>query len=98
ALQPSGNPNAAPSPERARQFALDLGWTLSDIGDTYQQLKDYSDAVDNYEAALVKLKQVLPENSNDQILFGTYHGLAHSYHGLARYGRPTHGVVPDHSD
>ena len=85
-------------PERARQATLDLGWTLSDIGSAYQEIKDYSDAVDNYEAALAKLKQVLPENSNDQILFGTYHGLAHSYHGLGKYGRPMAGqVVPDRS-
>ncbi len=95
ALQPGTSPGPGPgvSPDRARQFALDLGWTLADIGAAYQQIKDYSDAVENYEAALAKLQQVLPPNSNDQILFGTYHGLGHSYHGLAKYGRPMPGMV-----
>ena len=80
------------STERGKQLAMDLGWTLSDIGAAYQEVKEYNEAVTNYEAALAKLRQVLPENSNDQILFGTYHGLAHSYQGLAKFGSPQ--VVP----
>lgn len=89
AFQPGGASSSTLSPERARQFVLDLGWTLSDIGATHQEVKDYREAAKNYEDALAKLRQVLPENSDNQILFSTYHGLGHSYHGLSRSGIPT---------
>jgi tetratricopeptide (TPR) repeat protein len=76
-------PGSNPSPERGRRSLLELGWTLSDIGDVYRRLQVFSNAIENYEKALVKLKQVLPEDSNDSMLFGTYHGLAHSYRDAA---------------
>ncbi|HEY8185138.1 MAG TPA: hypothetical protein VIF64_03660 [Pyrinomonadaceae bacterium] len=90
ALQPgatSGQSSAHLTPDRAKQFALDLGWTLSDIGDIYQQEKSYPNAIANYEEALGILQKVLPENSDNPILFGTYHGLGHSNYNLARSGK-----------
>ena len=81
------------STERGKQLAMDLGWTLSDIGAAYQEVKEYNEAVTNYEAALAKLRQVLPEDSNDQILFGTYTA-AHSTKASLIWRTGPRQVVP----
>jgi tetratricopeptide (TPR) repeat protein len=89
-LQPRALDGAANlTTEQQRQYAEDLGWTLSNIGAAYQKEYQFSQAKDPYEKALVVLEQALPKDSNRPILFDTYGGLALTYHALAtnRFGK-----------
>jgi tetratricopeptide (TPR) repeat protein len=91
-------PSSNMSAERINHFVLELGSTLSDIGDIHRQSEEFDKAIENYEAALVKLNQVLPENSKDPMLFGAYHGLAHSYQGYSRNLRPEKNKAVDYDE
>ena len=84
------------TPGPAKKLAVDLGWTLSNIGATYQKQMAFPEAVASYERAIAVFEQALPKDSNDRILLDTYEGLARSYYALARNSRPRAGtVVPD---
>jgi conflict system STAND superfamily ATPase/tetratricopeptide repeat protein len=97
ALQPGGTGlGAEPNlkPEQAKQYAADLGWTLTNIGDAHQQEKSFAKAIESYKKALAVFNKILPEDSDDPILFATYDSLAQSYNAVARSRRHMAGQVP----
>jgi hypothetical protein len=80
------------SPDQARQFMIDLGWTNSRIGTTQRLMKDPGKAREAFEKALEVLKILTDRGdpiSKDPLMFETYFGLAHAYHeGGAKGGDP----------
>ena len=68
--------------EQTKQFATDYGWTLSRLGDTYHKLREYENAIKDYENGRAILENAL-RSQPAPILFETYHGLAHAYHDNA---------------
>ncbi len=77
------------SPDQLKQHKLELGWTRANIGATHLKMPDpsYDEAVKIYEEAYAILNPLFPADSNDPILFDTYHGLAHAYLGNAKENR-----------
>jgi hypothetical protein len=94
-LQPTAITPQTLSPQ-TRQYVEDYGWTLSNIGATYKR-GDSEKAIEFYEKARVVLKRVLPDDSDDPILYDTYDGLANSYYEVAAKGRSEGGSRPNMS-
>lgn len=70
------------TPVQAKQVTRDYGWTMSRLGATYHQLRDFEKAIADYEKSRVILEPLLVDEPAP-ILFETYHGLAHAYHDNA---------------
>ena len=89
-LQPHALTGAADlRTSEGRQYANDLGWTLSKFGAAHQRnprKSDYDQAIDSYEQALRVFGQTLPKDSDEQILVETYDGLGQSYYERAESG------------
>jgi tetratricopeptide (TPR) repeat protein len=82
AFQPGPYSTLSLTPAQAKQVVRDYGWTLSRLGATYHQLRDFEKAIDDYEKARVILENLLKDEPA-VIIFETYHGLAHAYHDNA---------------
>jgi conflict system STAND superfamily ATPase/tetratricopeptide repeat protein len=91
-LQPSQPGAKRFTAAQSQQFANDYGWALSRLGDTHHKMRQFDDAIKNYEKGRVILEAVL-KDSPAPILFETYHGLAHAYHDNA--SELTAGKKPD---
>jgi tetratricopeptide (TPR) repeat protein len=81
-LQPGANGTQNFTPEQAKQVTRDYGWTMSRLGATYHQLREFDKAIKDYENSRVILEPLLADEPAP-ILFETYHGLAHAYHDNA---------------
>jgi tetratricopeptide (TPR) repeat protein len=81
-LQPGANGPQHLTPQQARQATRDYGWTMSRLGATYHQLRDFEKAIEHYEKSRVILEPLLKDEPAP-ILFETYHGLARAYHDNA---------------
>jgi len=81
-LQPGANGGHNFTPVQAKQVTRDYGWTMSRLGATYHQLREFEKAIDDYEKSRVILEPLLVDEPAP-ILFETYHGLAHAYHDNA---------------
>jgi len=82
ALQPGATAAEHFTPEQAKQATRDYGWTMSRLGATYHQLREFDKAIKDYENGRVILEKLLADEPAP-ILFETYHGLAHAYHDNA---------------
>lgn len=82
ALQPGANGTQHFTPAQAKQVTRDYGWTMSRLGATYHQLRDFEKAIEDYEKGRVILEELLKDEPA-AIIFETYHGLAHAYHDNA---------------
>jgi len=81
-LQPGADGAQHFTPQQARQATRDYGWTLSRLGATYHQLREFEKSIEHYEKSRVILEPLLKDEPAP-ILFETYHGLAHAYHDNA---------------
>jgi tetratricopeptide (TPR) repeat protein len=81
-LQPGANGTQNFTPEQAKQVTRDYGWTMSRLGATYHELREFENAIKDYENARVILEPLLKDEPAP-IVFETYHGLAHAYHDNA---------------
>jgi tetratricopeptide (TPR) repeat protein len=81
-LQPGANGPQHLTPQQTRQATRDYGWTMSRLGATYHQLRDFEKAIEHYEKSRVILEPLLKDEPAT-ILFETYHGLARAYHDNA---------------
>ncbi|HJT30033.1 MAG TPA: tetratricopeptide repeat protein [Pyrinomonadaceae bacterium] len=81
-LQPGANGPQHFTPQQARQASRDYGWTMSRLGATYHQLRDFEKAIEHYEKSRGILEPLLKDEPA-AILFETYHGLARAYHDNA---------------
>jgi tetratricopeptide (TPR) repeat protein len=81
-LQPGANNAHNFTPQQARQATRDYGWTMSRLGATYHQLREFEKAIEHYEKSRVILEPLLKDEPA-AILFETYHGLARAYHDNA---------------
>jgi Tetratricopeptide repeat len=81
-LQPGANGPQHFTPEQSKQVTRDYGWTMSRLGATYHQLREFDKAIKDYENSRVILEPLLADEPAP-ILFETYHGLAHAYHDNA---------------
>jgi hypothetical protein len=82
ALQPGANGTRNFTPAQAKQVVRDYGWTMSRLGATYHQLREFEKAIEDYEKGRVILEDLLKDEPAT-IIFETYHGLAHAYHDNA---------------
>jgi len=81
-LQPGTNGTQNFTPAQSKQVTRDYGWTMSRLGATYHKLRDFEEAIKDYENGRVTLEKIL-QDEPATILFETYHGLAHAYHDNA---------------
>ena len=81
-LQPGANGPQHFTPQQARQAIRDYGWTMSRLGATYHQLREFERAIEHYEKSRTILEPLLKDEPA-AILFETYHGLARAYHDNA---------------
>jgi len=81
-LQAGANGTQSFTPAQAKQVTRDYGWTMSRLGATYHQLRDFETAIEDYEKGRVILEELLKDEPAT-IIFETYHGLAHAYHDNA---------------
>src|SRR5215213_2689120 len=82
ALQPGANSSQNFTPDQTKQVTRDYGWTMSRLGATYHQLRQFEKAIGHYDKGRVILEELLKDEPA-AVVFETYHGLAHAYHDNA---------------